>query len=528
MKKIRIICMAGVLLMVCALVLTGCGDAGDERKENRISFTYWSSLPLRIENRVESFNDVIMYKEREKECGIHIDFIHPIIGQVPEQFNLMLASEKLPDLIEYNWVNWYSGGPQKAIDDGIIIPLNDYIDKYAPNFKKAVTDRSELSDIYRKGAKTDNGEYFAFPNFNTGNVRTFGGPLIRKDWLDELGLHVPETIDDWTNVLTVFKEKKNIDTPYTATEDYFNSINSFNGAYGVGHRLYLDGDTVKYGPLEDGYKEYIKQMHDWYEKGLIDPYYAINTKDVVDTKMLNDTAGATNNNIGNGLGIYLKHMEKKNPDYNLVCAPYPVLNKGDRNDFYQFETDVYNSYLAISTSCENPEEAVKWIDYWYSDEGYMLMNFGVEGKTYNMIDGKPVYTDEILHSSENLSINETLSMHCRATQSAPGLRQAPEYLEQYYEYPQQIEGYKMWSENVDNVRKRMLPSGLTPIGDEIDEISVLSTDLETYVKDMCLKFVTGEEPIENYDKFRETLKTSFNVDKYLEIQQNMYNRYMAR
>ena len=86
----------------------------------------------------------------------------------------------------------------------------------------------------------------------------------------------------------------------------------------------------------------------------------------------------------------------------------------------------------------------------------------------------------------------------------------------------------MWSENVDNARKKMLPGGLMPIGDEIDEILVLETNIETYVADMCLKFVTGEEPIENYDKFRETLKTSFNIDKYLEIRQNMYNRYMAR
>lgn len=527
MDRKKIIFKAIASLMILVLSLTGCSHT-EPLVENKASFTYWVSLPTSIEHRVASFNDVLMYKEREKESGVHIDFIHPDIGQSIEQFDLMLASEKLPDLIEYNWVNLYSGGPQKAIDDGIIIPLNDYIDKYAPNFKKAITDKNELSQIYQKGSKTDSGIYFAFPNFNVGNIRTFGGPLIRKDWLDELGLGVPETIDDWTKVLTAFKEQKGVETPFTSNYSRFATENSFNGAYGVGHRLYLDGNTVKYGPLEDGYKAYINQMYEWYAAGLIDPYYTTNTKDTMDAKMMDGSAGATFGNIGNCLGIYLKHMSKKNPDYNVVCAPYPVLDEGDRNDFYQLETDVFNSYLAISTDCENPEEVVKWIDYWYSDEGYMLMNFGVEGKTYNMVDGKPVYTDEILHNPENLSINETLSVHCRATGAAPGLRQAPEYLEQYYEYPQQVEGYKMWSENVDNARKKMLPDGLMPIGDEIDEILVLETNIETYVADMCLKFVTGEEPIENYDKFRETLKTSFNIDKYLEIRQNMYNRYMAR
>lgn len=528
MKKTKIIRIAGSIAVLCALLLTGCEKAGDRKTENKLSFTYWTSLPTQLENMGKTFNDVLMYREREKESGVDIEFIHPVGGDVTEHFNLMIASEELPDMIEFNWVDLYSGGPQKAIDDGIIIPLNDYIDKYAPNFKRIIADGNELSDTYRKGAKTDNGSYFAFPNFNTGNVRTFGGPLIRKDWLDELGLSVPETIDDWTNVLTAFKEQKNIGTPYTATNDYFNSRNSFNGAYGVGHRLYLDGNVVKYGPLEDGYKEYLRKMNEWYKAGLIDPYYVVNTKDAVDAKMLNGTAGATNANIGNSLGVYLNRMEKKDLKYNLVCAPYPVLNKGGRNDFCQFETDVYNSYLAISTSCENPEKAVQWIDYWYSDEGYRLMNFGVEGKTHNMIDGTPCYTDEILHNSDDLSVNEALSLHCRATQSAPGLRQAPEYLEQYYKYPQQVEGYKMWSANVDNTRKRMLPSGLMPMGDEVDEMLILSTDIEVYVEDMCMKFITGEEPIENYDKFRTELRTSFHIDRFLGIQQNMYNRYLAR
>ena len=109
-----------------------------------------------------------MYQQREKDSGIHIEFIHPALGQEAEQFNLMIASRDLPDLVEYNWVN-YQGGVQKAIDDGVIIKLNDYIDQYAPNFKKTVSDGSKLSKIYDKGSKTDEGNYFAFPCFNIGS-----------------------------------------------------------------------------------------------------------------------------------------------------------------------------------------------------------------------------------------------------------------------------------------------------------------------------------------------------------------------
>ena len=60
------------------------------------------------------------------------------------------------------------------------------------------------------------------------------------------------------------------------------------------------------------------------------------------------------------------------------------------------------------------------------------MNFGVEGESYNMVDGKPVYTDQIFNNPEGLSIAEALSMYCRATVPAPGLKQAPEYLERSF------------------------------------------------------------------------------------------------
>lgn len=48
--------------------------------------------------------------------------------------------------------------------------------------------------------------------------------------------------------------------------------------------------------------------------------------------------------------------------------------------------------IAITSSCKNPELAIEWCDYWYGEEGYYLLNFGVEGESYDMVDGKPVYT----------------------------------------------------------------------------------------------------------------------------------------
>ena len=525
-KKVRLLSIIGALTL-CSIGLAGCGGEEGGSGETK-SLSYWVPMEKSIATRVKDYNDVEMYKQREADSGIHMEFIHPAIGQETEQFNLMVASGDLPDLVEFKWTN-YNGGVQRAIDDGIIIPLNDYIDKYAPNFKKLISDGGKYAEVYDKGSKTDSGEYFAFPCFNTGDIRTFGGPMIRKDWLDELGLEVPETMDDWTTVLRAFKEKKGAVAPLTGVANYFTGgDNSFNGAYNVGKRLYLDGDKVQYGPLQSEYKEYLKIMNQWYSEGLLDKDFATNKSAMVDANITMGNSGALMGYLGSGMGRYLSQMKNEDPNFNLVCAPYPVLEDGGQNNFYLSEGDVGVRYLAITKDCKDPVAAVKWIDYLYSEEGYNLVNFGIEGKTYNMVDGKPVYTDEIMNNPEGLSINEALCLHCRATAAAPGLKQAPEYLEQYYEFPQQVDGFKLWSENTDGAGKTKMPEGVSATSEESGEIAVISADLNTYVEEMSFKFIIGEKSFDEYDDFVQTLKTTFKADRFVEIYQQMYNRYLER
>lgn len=109
-------------------------------------------------------------------------------------------------MIEYEWSN-YPGGPEKAIKDGYILRLNDVIDQYTPHLKQYLNEHPDIDMQIR----TANGSYYAFP-FIQGDdkLRTYQGPIIRKDWLDELGLDVPTTIDEWHTMLQAFKDKKEL------------------------------------------------------------------------------------------------------------------------------------------------------------------------------------------------------------------------------------------------------------------------------------------------------------------------------
>lgn len=521
--------MAGMVALTLFVGLIGCSEKpaqGDNGSQ--ISFTYWGELNPAVAALVQTYNDVGMYKALEKKTGITIEFIHPPTGQQAEQFNLMIASRDLPDMIEYNWIN-YMGGPGKAINDNIIISLNQFMEGQTPNFTKLVTGGGEFSDVYAKGTKTDKNDFFAFPAFNVGKYRTFVGIMLRQDWLSDLNLSVPETIDEWTTVLRAFKQKKNAKAPLTGSVQFVTGDNrsGFNGAFNVGRGLYVEDGIIKYGPMEEGYRAFIQLLRDWYAEGLLDNDYPTNSDVVMNAKMTDGTSGARIGGIGGVMGTYLKMMETVNPSYDLVGAPYPVLNKGETDRFLNIENDVQHPYLAITTACGSPEIAARWADNLYSEDGFMLLNFGVENESYTMVDGHPVYTENIISNSRH-SISEALGLYTRATTPAPGLNQAEDYLKQYYKYSQQVDAFELWAQNVDEARRVVIPTGVIPTLEESEEIAALRTDIDTYVSEMVLKFIQGVEPMENYDGFINRLVGSFNVERYLELQQAAYNRYLKR
>src|SRR5690606_22694367 len=184
----------------------------DTASTDPVTLTYWSGLNAFAARSLKEYGESLFYQELEKRTNVQVKFEHPAVGSEAEQFNLLIASGKLPDVIEYNFTT-YPGGPEKAISDKVIIPLNDIIEQHAPNFKAYLDANPEM----KKEISTDNGTIYAFPALGTGNSNVSSGLVLRKDWLDELGLGIPETIEEWTNVLTQFKEKKGAKTPLTMT-----------------------------------------------------------------------------------------------------------------------------------------------------------------------------------------------------------------------------------------------------------------------------------------------------------------------
>ena len=99
------------------------GDGGSAL-DNRLPLTYWAELNGNAASIKSSFGEVPFFQEWQRRTGVELDFIQPPGNQGKEALSILLASGELPDLIEYEWIN-YPGGPEKAINDGYILRLNE-------------------------------------------------------------------------------------------------------------------------------------------------------------------------------------------------------------------------------------------------------------------------------------------------------------------------------------------------------------------------------------------------------------------
>ncbi|MDF2923494.1 MAG: extracellular solute-binding protein family 1 [Paenibacillaceae bacterium] len=495
-----------------------------------LTLTYFIGLGGNATPVIKNQNEIAAYQVMEKKTGIHIDFQPPANGQDKEQLSIMLASNNYTDMIDFYWVGGGSipGGAPKALKDGVIIRLNELIDQHAPNFKKLLADHPE----YKKMISDDDGNIYAFPFLRTDPLLlTSAGPWVRQDWLDKLGLSMPVTIDDWHTVLKAFKEKdpngngKADELPFTIagnTKFWFDRTSAFVGAWGIASDFYQDNGKVKYGPVQPEFKSFLQTLNTWFKEGLIDVDYAVTDGKMMDAKITGNLLGSGFTAVGSGIGKYAGLMADKDSKFKLVGTPLPVLKAGDKLQLMQKDFAYSGSGTAITKKNKYPVETVKWLDYHYSEEGSMLLNFGIEGQSYKLENGYPMYTEEVTKNPNGLAFANALSKYTiAATGGAFG--QDRRYFEQFAALPVQQESLKNWAQAGSD---KMMPL-VTSTQEESARLASIMNDVNTYMGEMFNKFVMGLEPIDQFDKFVQKMK-SMGIDEAAEINQRALERYNKR
>ena len=464
------------------------------------------------------WNDNEFYQEMERRTGVHLEFEMVSSADYQTNFNLMIASGNLADMI-YVGASYYAEGVDAAIDDGYFLDLTDLVDEYMPKYERIRT-----SDVqYELLSTTDSGRLGAVYELRQSKQGPWLGLWIRQDWLDDLGLETPVTFDDYHEVLTAFKNEKGATAPlilnFSGSDGEFGTM---SGGLNVLNSWQLDETgKVNFGPYMDAWKEYVTIMHQWYTEGLIDPDFMATDERTAD--MAKVVTGAS------GLFAALYTMPSvyeaasEDPNMNLAPVNPPVMNEGDEGHI-RLRDSYTSGNTAISADSENWEVALRWLDYLYTEEGALLANYGVEGDTFEFDEnGKPVFTDKILNNENGWTMTQTVASYlCPSA----GIANWSDWTRELAGVPEKDQAcYDVWSEFSDDWR---LPSSVTLTQEESTERAALYADISTIVKEQTAQFISGALDIEsNWDAYISALEAS-GMERAIEITQAAYDRYLAR
>ena len=487
-----------------------------------VKLTWWTKPNANVTTVYSNLGETPWAQYVMERTGIEIEFIHPTSGSASEQFAIMIASGDYPDIIEHTWTT-YSGGPVAAINDGVILDLDDLMETNAPNFMALMDENPDVD----KMVKTSTGHYYCFPflrGLKQPNITQFsGGIVIRQDVLDELGLERPETIDEWEVVLRAFKEY-GFEKPFVTRAEWMKDI--WSPGFDNWGNFYVEDGVVKNGLIEDSRFEFLKKMNQWYAEGLIDRDYLVANKKSNQTDFTTGKAAACNAPFGQGLGQYTSIMHDADPEItqeDLRCT-VPVTSKKGQNAKFSKMNQIYDQSgvsAAISTDCRNVEAAMWLLDWMYSEEGNLCCNFGIEGVSYEMVDGVPTYT-ELITNNPDLQFANALAVYTRASTSGVCV-QDEEYIRQYYSQDNQKEALELSMKT--DMGEHFYPP--TSVKEEYsEEYAEIMNNVKTYSDEMEAQFISGAVSLDEWPKYIKQLK-DFGIEKAIAMLQEAYDVYMS-
>lgn len=468
---------------------------------------------------VKDISETYFGKAWQEATGVEIEVM---MFADSTAMNLMFAGGDLPDIVWYQF-NSYSGGAEKAVKDKIIEPLNDYM-KYAPDLQ-AVLDSNEY---WYRSATTSDGEIIGFP-FIRGDETLLSpsGIMYRKDWLEELKLETPTTLDEFYDTMVAFKEKLRVEYPFSPAKSWFFDRALDGGVltspFGLVNTSFyqIDGE-VHYGSAEPEAKELLTFLNKLYNEGLLDPNFQSLSFNNMGANFMNGVSGACISSTGSGLGNYMNAM-KDDPTFDIAPGGSLVAKEGDRALYGQYDQYLTGIYAVITPACENKEAAVKFLNYGYTEEGSMLFNYGIEGESYTMVDGEPVYTDWILKNPDGLSVTNARALYDRSWAAGPFVQDVG--VLQVNVYPCQQEAVKIWADT--DAYKYGMPS-LSIADEDLSEYTRLLSDIKTYRNEMFIKFITGQESLDNFETVYLKTLEDMGIDRVIELQQEALTLFYSK
>ena len=431
----------------------------------------------------------------------------------------MVASGDYTDLI-LGGTSYYNN-PDQIIEDGVAIDVAPYIDELMPNLKAVLASNEE----WRLAAYTDSGAIAECYKFEIGTDQNVG-PVIRQDFLDAVGMDVPLTYDDYHEVLTAFKNELDVEAPLLLP--YTGLTNYYSIGYGVpcdlknGGLFYTVDGEVKYAGMEQEYYDVVSLMADWYAEGLIDHEFLsrTTTTDPDSGLIASDDAGVWTANVL----MFDQYLNSTtNPDFQLTGTAYPVQSE-DTPIMYENSAKATGVGYVVTTACYDVETCLRWIDYWYSEDGTFLANYGIEGLTWEYDEaGEPHLTELILASEIGLPSSLTSSIYC--INSGPYIEDCTR--NQYFFGEGQRAAMELWDHSDKEFCSEAYPESAGLTVEESEEYAAIMGDIETYMEETISRILVGNDPVDTLSTMADTLR-SMGIEDAIALKQAAYDRYVSK
>lgn len=508
-------------LVPAALFAAGGGQSAPAASagggaKNPVTATIW--LPMQSSEKTEWFvNDApgaLVWKEK---TGVSLKWTLIPGGNaqlVNESFNLMMASGDIPDIVIGDINIQLRNYSQAWLPIDTIIKANP--GRY-PNLTTYI-----LNDEYLKLFLPDSDGHIRYvPMLAT---RRIGDVLIaRGDLLAKYNIKPPVSADDWYAALTAAKKDGKI--PFMSRYQRGGILYRLLAGYMdcVIEDYFVENGVVKYGVLDSRFKETVELARKWYAEGLIDPEYPTTDSTRWWERVLRGDVFATHDNIQRIPFANNEIITNQKSSARLIgVGPMRSKSTGTRNTVIHYP-HVRDRSAAISRSTKNPERILDFFEYCFSDEGFILMNFGIEGLSFNYVNNMPVIDPDFALKVDRGEIKHPLTMRDMPKNQRDEL---------IYDYNLDREDHKTLRDardlytNNDFIRENWIAS-LSFTDEERAVLAPLKAELDTYRSEWLDKFIMGVEPMSRWDTFVSQIQR-MNLQKTIDIYQAALNRLLKK
>ncbi len=494
-----------LLMAVILMLAAGTALADFPLTNEKITLTCFSQSTDRTS---PDLSQMIFWDYYEGMTNVHIAVSSVDSTIYKEKLNLLFAGNDIPDIIFAGNVD--ATFIQQNAEAGMLLPLNDLIGQYAPNLTAIFEERPD----WRLDSTLPDGNIYVMPNISMP-FRTNTLQVINEKWLEALALSKPTTVEELYDVLVAFRDldpngnglADEIPLIVPSPANLYNTMAWFGLLNGTNFCYEDDGGSVVFTPYTEAFKDWLKFLNKLYAEGLLDVDTFVQTSTQVIAKGSGEDQRV-------GMSVVNGVTNCVSSEYAYDYGVQPVIAAADGQKIWpgRVQCQAQTRCFIITTACKNPEIAVQWCDYFFTQEGGELIWMGIEDHTYARVDDTYEWLEP--YSAEGTSHLQRLEATAATTSIMPDLWLSADPMTNL-------------SGQTNLYRTQFQESGDLKVAfpmvyyseDVSAELGAYAADVNSYVKEMIAAFVTGTSDIDKqWDTFKSTLR-SMQADRMIELMQ---------